>query len=420
MKRNLLILLLIFIGQLSYSQDAAYDQLSTYFEEYRLEAQKESSKLWGISFDIPLMVVFPDSNVMVLNQASEGFRKYKDLYIGKSDEIRAGGQSSKKWRNESWGFYTYPLPENKEKRLELFFHEAFHRNQPALKLEGYWAQCKYLVESDARILLKLEFNALFKALEEEDFKQYLTDALCFRLLRYHKYPNAYNKELSMEMAEGLAQYTGFKLSNKTIEDALQFFKSKDITGSHTFAYSTGLAYCYVLDKSGKDWRSHITQNDNFLYFTQKMLQLDLPENIEKHVEQVKGKYNWDDISKEEIEISKQQQIQEEKYLSDFFENPVVKIDLSVCKNLSLNTTIIYPLKDGKVYNGITAFGDWGKLISKDEMFYGEVLLLLPTPFKQNGRKVEGNGWEITLNEGWMIEEDAEYNFVLKRDSINKL
>ncbi|MFV0387731.1 MAG: hypothetical protein ACK5NT_03160, partial [Pyrinomonadaceae bacterium] len=52
--------------------------------------------------------------------------------------------------------------------------------------------------------------------KKSEISQYLEDALRYRKLRQTKYKVFLEKELELETLEGLANYTGFKLS--TMED----------------------------------------------------------------------------------------------------------------------------------------------------------------------------------------------------------
>ena len=73
---------------------------------------------------------------------------------------------------------------------------------------------------DARILLKLEWTALEKAINDETEKRndYIKDALIFRNYRRMRYPQKDSMENKFEIHEGLAEYTGHKICSKSNEE----------------------------------------------------------------------------------------------------------------------------------------------------------------------------------------------------------
>lgn len=402
-KTNLTILLLLIINFTSLSQNKLLDELSDYISFFEVEAKKENSELWNISFDMP--VIIATDSFIVTNRKIESFTKYKNIFYGQTDEIRPGGHCHKSWRGKEWAFFTFPdvLFENKKELRKLFFHEGFHRNQTFLKLTGRWTQCKHLTKKEARSLLKLEYNALLLALQKNDFKEHLTDALTFRAYRYFLFPNAFNLETEIEIFEGLAHYTGLKLSGYSVKDINDKLKKASVGSAQTFAYHTGAIYGFILDKAKKDWKSEITKNDNFLYFTQRMFEIKLPENIDSHIKNVRNKYEWDKIKQEEKIIAKSNKKREKEYESVFFKKPVLTIQRKDCTGYVYECTSIYPFKSGKICNKMTVSGDWGKLLSDRGIFIGDEIRL-PAPFQIDNNKVVGVGWTLYLSENWEVKQ----------------
>ncbi|ULT23417.1 hypothetical protein KUH03_30125 [Sphingobacterium sp. E70] len=64
-----------------------------------------------------------------------------------------------------------PLPEHRDDRINLLAHESFHRIQPELGFKLNNANNNHLDEKDGRISLRLEFEALKKALASSDKKE---------------------------------------------------------------------------------------------------------------------------------------------------------------------------------------------------------------------------------------------------------
>ncbi len=416
MKIKLILILLVFASFKVKSQDSTLNKIVRYLDEFKQEAKKDNSKLWGISFDVPIIVA--TSDYIVTNRKIEGFSAYKNIYYGKAEEIEFGGHGRKTWKGQDWAFYSYPFSgyETKKKRQDLFFHEAFHRNQPFIGLDGKWTQCKHLNSSEARSLLKLEYNALLKALKETNFEVYLTDALTFRAYRYYLYPNAYIEEQEIEMLEGLAEYTGLKLGGYFTDEIYDILQKRMSFNPQMFAYFSGAIYGFILDKSERNWQKEIKQNDNFLYFTQKTFDLKLPNNIKSHIEKIRNDYNWQQISSDERKSTHDIKEKEKKYTKLFLKKEVVKIELKQVKGFVFKSSIIFPFESGKVYNGVSANGDWGKLVAKDEIYIGDALYL-PTPFTIKNKQINGNGWILYLNNNWTISKtDKNYYQLVKQSN----
>ncbi|MBK7227232.1 MAG: hypothetical protein IPH96_18150 [Saprospiraceae bacterium] len=96
-------------------------------------------------------------------------------------------------------------------------HELFHLfHSKQLNIAGNIVE--YLDEYEAKILLRSEFEALrnsIKSLQKNDDKaarQYLNDAIYFRTKREKQFESQNHFALKLETLEGLAFYTGNKLS----------------------------------------------------------------------------------------------------------------------------------------------------------------------------------------------------------------
>jgi hypothetical protein len=395
-----------------HAQNTLLDSLSSFVEDFKQEAQKENAQLWGVTFDRPLLLKTPD---FVLSSISvEGFTPYKTIYYGTATDIERGGSTCMSWRGQDWSFYTYDKLQfaDRKTRLNLFFHEVYHCNQRVLHLQGSWAQCKHLNEYNAGCLLRLEFTALLQALQSKNIDSIaIIDALTFRAYRYALYPNAYNEEAQTEMQEGLANYTGLKLSTKTTSEMISDIKTNMNCNPQLFAYWSGAAYCFVLDRVDSLWRKKITKNDNFLYFVQGCMKVQLPDNLHQHIEKIRNDYAWHAIETNEKAIAKETKQKEKRYTKLFFQKAVVHIPLTICRGFTFNSNIIFPLANGKVYNGFSTSGIWGHLLSKDEMFFGnEILLTEPTQITDT--MVKGRNWEIKLEPHWTVKLQSKDRFEL--------
>src|SRR5213080_2217772 len=100
---------------------------------------------------------------------------------------------------------------------------------------------------------------------KEERKRDVADALYFRNYRRSLFPAADAKEDALEMNEGMAEYTGFKLSTSSPEEYavavaawLRAAPTRTPSYGRSFAYTSGPAYGGLLDTASKDWRKGLT------------------------------------------------------------------------------------------------------------------------------------------------------------------
>src|SRR5205823_14588046 len=134
-------------------------------------------------------------------------------------------------------------------------------------LEGKDAQNEHLDSLEGRIWLQMEWRALEHAFwqQGEERKRDVADAVYFRSYRRSLFPAADAKEDALEMNEGMAEYTGFKLSTPAPEEYavavaawLRSAPTRTPSYGRSFAYTSGPAYGGLLDTASKDWRKGLT------------------------------------------------------------------------------------------------------------------------------------------------------------------
>ncbi len=135
------------------------------------------------------------------------------------------------------------------------------------------------------------------ALAEEGSKrtEAITDAALFRERRRAIFPGAAAEENAMEMHEGLAEYTGVKLSGAP--DPAKFVIERELSDApkketfvRSFAYASGPAYGLLLDATGAPWREHLDPKTDLAATLLRLSKIKLPENIRSAAEERAGKY----------------------------------------------------------------------------------------------------------------------------------
>ena len=228
-------------------------------------------------------------------------------------------------------------------------------------------------KKDARILLKLEWTALYSACKAKDIfsrKEAIINGLTFRKLRHKIFNEFYNEETAFEIHEGLAQYTGRKLATQSDSLYIEFL-NKDFESNinkndyvRSFAYFSGEILGFLLDESKTNWRKQINENSDLGVILQQAYQIKLPSNLEKQYESIKNKYGYKDIYYFE-EKRDSIKSQEKENLRKIFSKNIKELPLKNV-NISFDPNSVVPIEDiGNAYKNARVIDNWGILETKD-------------------------------------------------------
>lgn len=395
---------------------------------------EDGGKLWGENFwSDKILILDFDYNIYSLDNLPKSKTKDSILYFKsfKSGEI-GYTNSSQEYNNDT---YATVLINYLDDKSETIIHELFHvLHTKKIKLNGY--PIPYLDNYDARVLLRLEYNALKEALKlvkesksRSEVTLFLKDALLFRKERQEKYSEYIKEELEIENLEGLAQYTGIKLSGSTskydeiIENINSWEGSKTYT--RNFPYATGPAYGFLFDFLEINWRKELDKIYNFLsIFQEDYLKTNLSITKKELIES-KKRNNYKEILKEEKERKKKTEALIKFYKDLFYNNPVVKVKYGEGFGISydMNGSMTFNKKD-IIYSSVSGgskeekyFGTFSTIQEKAKLGLGGVLglelektLVFSAPTKIEGNKITGDNYTIVLNEGWELKKLNNGNF----------
>jgi hypothetical protein len=382
-----------------------------YFQEADAICKRDGGKLWGVSLCLPMMFADHRTRMVVANQSDrEGnLTPEGEVFVGKlADRINIAN-TAVEWAGVRWTMVLWPLPENKYDRAALMLHESWHRIQSDLGLAGSGPANDHLDSLEGRLLLQLEWRALRKALTSQgaERKQAIRDALIFRNYRRSLFPNANAQENALEMHEGLAEYTGFKLSQHP--DLDQYAADNLASGEkrksfvRSFAYVSGPAYGILLDGEGKNWRRGLKPADDFGAMLQNALSIKLPDDIKQAVAKASQSYDGDALRNRETErdLGRKRAIAE--YRSRLIDGPVLAIPLRNMR-MEFDPNNLQPLDSlGTVYPNIRIVDEWGILtVSKGALINSTFTQVTVSAPADPARPTEGDGWTLTLNPGWTI------------------
>ena len=327
------------------------------FESVKEICDKDNGKLWGVNLYSPVLGI--DSVRNIVSNVSDAPKTFPANLPVANSTIELEG---KRWTTILW-----PISGDYKHQIIVLVHEMFHYRQPELGLfPERHPNNSHLSNRDARTLLKLEWNALKRAaeLKGKQKKSALSDALSFRALRRQLYKDAAAEECSLEILEGLAEYTGRRIAFPSDKDYLRslsdldyLYESDNITRS--FAYLSGPLYGLILDQSSYTWRKEINAESDLGSCVQKIYEIELPKDLEEAVQKAKARYDFDSIDVTEESFQRKLEERNTKILKLFAPDNVIKLESS---NLSIQfapDSMVQMEDGGMVIFGGEAFCEWG-------------------------------------------------------------
>ncbi len=412
----------------SLAQSAPIDTTLAY--QYLQEAQalcsRDNGTLWGVSLCGPMLFVDRKTRTVVANQADkEGIlTKSGNVFVGELPAKVNIANTAIDWAGVKWTMIIFPLPEDRYHRANLMAHELWHRIQKDIGFSGSGAANNHLDSRDGRVWLQLEWRALASALTSRGKQRRLAimDALLFRAYRRTIFPRAASEERGMEMHEGLAEYTGVKLSGSP--NLNQYLVNGDIkeaaqkqTFVRSFAYTTGPAYGILLDQTGRKWRKGLTKEDDLGTTLGKILAIKLPPNVKSAAEARAKNYDGDRLQTAETERENNRQKVIADYRARLVDGPVLTIPLQKM-NMQFNPGNLVPLNSlGTVYPDIRIVDVWGILtVSKGALINSTFSrIYVSAPSSLSAPSIQGDGWTLELNAGWIVTNgERKGDYIVKK------
>jgi hypothetical protein len=416
-------------------QSAAIDPALArqYFEEARALSEKDGGKLWGVPLYGPMLFVDSDTRAVVANQAAQDrkFHQEGDVFIGSWPKEENISNTAMTWAGVKWTMVMWPLPGEKQVRGQLMMHELFHRIQSDLHLSAKDPANRHLDTQNGRIWLRLEWRALERALPEQGTtrQQAISDALYFRRHRRQLFPQAAADEQALEINEGLAEYTGYKLSTRSLNElsVLAAYGLHDAPNRRTFmrsfAYASGPAYGALLDATGAAWRKAIKPETDFGEVLQQALAIKLTPDSESEALMRAKRYDGEEVIAAEVRRETTRQMQLAKNRARFLDGPVLMLPLTSKVNYSYNPNNLVTLDDvGTVYPTIRVTDDWGIIEASDgALMIGEggrmKNMRVTAPGTASAVPIQGKGWKLELNAGWaLVPGEREGDLVVRKQN----
>ena len=400
--------------------------------EYLTDVSKVTSKnrsLWNVDLYGPILFVDPQTRDLFSNeQDSAGLlSQNQGMFTGKLPKDVNVANTSIHWNGKRWAMIILPLSEDRNERLNLVTHELFHRAQPALKFKSVNANNDHLDKKQGRIYLRLELEALQAAIKSngQESIPHIINALRFRKLRHNTCALADSTENLLELNEGLAEYTGLIMSERTPEQVSQhLLKSlkefqQNKTFVRSFAYQTTPVYGYLTRKLLKQkWNQDITMSTNLTDYFIRLFKVNIPTNLETYASRASANYNGQQIAKEEQQREDNNLKLINELTTKFIKNPHLEITFERM-NVSFDPRNLIPLENyGTVYPNLRITDNWGILTVEDGALlsadWSKVIVTVPE--ENTNRLVRGKGWTLELNSDKyvIVHDGTSSNYYLRK------
>ena len=394
-----------------------------YFAEAKALSDSDNGALWKVPLCGPLLFVDYSTRYTVANQAdAEGRLKPLDgVFAGTAPEELGVANTATKWAGIEWTMVMWPLPQYKQPRMRLMLHECFHRAQGQIGLPATDAQNGHLDSLGGRIWLQMEWRALEHAFwqQGEERKRDVADAVYFRNYRRSLFPPAAENEDALEMNEGMAEYTGFRLGTSSPEEyavavAAWLHSAPTRTPSYgrSFAYTSGPAYGGLLDAAGKDWRKKLTSATDLGQLLARAYGVQAPAgSASNKTEAMRRAERYDGGEVIALETEKEEKHQERVAAARklFVDKAVVIFPVSDEFHYTFDPNAVLAVDDKlTLYEGNIQVSDaWGLLKTTEGALFARengrvVRVQVPAPADVSKMPLAGKGWTLDLKPQWQV------------------
>jgi hypothetical protein len=262
----------------------------------------------------------------------------------------------------------------------------------------------------------MEWRALERALRQAGplRKAAIADALLFRSYRRSLFPDSAGNENVLELNEGLAEYTGVKLSSADLDetavraDLILRQARNNATFARSFAYISGPAYGALLDFSGTPWRAGLKPSSDLGALLQERYGIRVDAS-EAAARAALARYEGEEIVTIETQQEQRRNQQIAEARKKFLDGPVLILSLSPDVNYSYDPNNVIGIDTGNtLYPTMRLVDAWGVLTVTNGAWLERdasghlVRARVPAPQDLPARPLKGDGWSLELANGWEV------------------
>jgi hypothetical protein len=262
-------------------------------------------------------------------------------------------------------------------------------------------------------------------------RHHAESALIFRTMRRSIYPGSDRLEATLEIQEGLPEYTGQRLAMQlTGEGPARVAKLvRDYEATPTFvrafAYGTGPAIGFLLDQFDPAWREEVRKNRDIGALLAQAIHFRRPRDLDQVAHARARKYGWDEVDHSEAARDSARAPTMQGYRARLGAGSVLTLlqardslawsyDPTELVGFDLQSTV-YPSGNFSAPWGKLTVDHGGVLVQND---FSWIRVGLPSgPIAADAREIKGDGWTLALNPGWSLRADPSRSrsYVAKKD-----
>jgi hypothetical protein len=421
--------LVILIGCKENVRDTYFtpEKATACFKEIEEICNRDGGNLWGKNLYGPLMFIDRSGRKIIANQPdNDGILKLKDgIYTGLYPKESIITTTTISFGGTPFGMAPLPTEEDDYRIITRGIHSLFHSFQKKEGLSPENFNVVIMDEKEARIWIKLEWKALKKALNSEGEEQILAirDALIFRGSNRESYPKYAELGNRFETYEGLATFTYTLLTSDSPEEyKSRLFEYLDWiysfqSYSRSYGSINGALYATLLHARGFDFKKIAADTVDLGNIVRELYGIELPLKSRDIAGSIALHYNIDEIYKEEEKRLQDIKDRLNNQVSVFTEKPVVLLELESPYFDFEPEDVQFLDTLGTLYHTLRVSDNWGKLtVDKGDCLVSnnyKYLRITAKGLKTEKNHINGEGWQIILNDGWEIGESGQNYFIRK-------
>jgi hypothetical protein len=411
-----LVLLFALLAFPAWADSIDHAKAAKAFAERQTICDADQGKLWAHPLCGPMMFVEDASHELVANQQSQSnlLTARDGLFYGKLPTEIPVANTATDWDGVHWTMVEWPLPEEKKERDALLMHESWHRIQTEIGLPMRSPVVAHLSPAFGRIALRLEWRALATALRASDpaaRNGAVKDALIFRKWRRGALKGAAESENQLELNEGLADYTGRRLSGQDAAAIAAMLDRSDHKSSfvRSFAYASGPAYGYLLDLAAPDWRTKLNDHADLGSLLASAYGVTLPPDVARAALAESKRYGRDALATEEHEAERRRNEQAKHWTAKLVKGPVLRLPLAKMQ-VRFDPNTLFPLPPhGTVYPTLEVSDEWGSLkASSGALIENWAVVILPASAREQVTLKPGWSWKIGARKGDLVASPPDH------------
>lgn len=383
-----------------------------YFQEAAALTARDGGRLWGRSLAGPLLLVDRATRTVIADQPdNEGWlRPVGTLFFGTLPASENVANTAFRGGGVVWAMVVVPMPSDSLERRVLLAHELWHRVQDSLGLAMASPTNAHLGQRDGRLWLRLEGRALRRALTlaGAPSDRALRDALAFRRARRALFRGADSTERTLELNEGLAEYSGIVAATESPTKRWELVERRlaalDTLTSfeRSFAYRTGPAYGLFLDDLAPGWRTTLSRHTDLAGLLEAALGTGAAGGS---AATRAAPYGYAVVRREERARATRQAVRLAAIKRRFVSGPLLELPLADMK-MGFDPGRVESMDGvGSVYGLLRLTDRWGVLqcdASGGLIAADFQRVVVPAPADLTGRRLTGPGWVLELGAEWRI------------------